>query len=75
MGKIVSGLSGLFGAGSGKQKAAAAQAQLQQQVAQVDQRNAANEAARRSGEAYGQAAKRRRGLLLLDTQQGKASLG
>lgn len=74
MGKLVSGLTGLF-SGSAKQKSASAQAQLQQQISQVNQQNAANDAARRSGEAYGQASKRRRGMLLLDTAQGKATLG
>lgn len=66
-------LLGMGGNSRGLAAERAAQAQ-QQQVAQLAQANLAQDESRRSGEALGAAARRRRGTLLLQPDLGRASL-
>ncbi len=75
MAKGVRNVMSMLGGSSGKQKAAEQQARFQQQIAQVQQAEAVRQGSRQGAEALGQAAKRRRGMLLLDTAGGKATLG
>ncbi len=75
MSRAVSGVMSMLGGASRGQRAAEAQARQQQQVAQLNQAEAAREGSRSSAEALGTAARRKRGMLLLDTRGGKETLG